>query len=168
MLSGCAGSGMLVQPHNPEKILHYSKLSDIDESRNLNNFVIYINEGESIPLKINMDTEFMEFKEDHVNIVAKQKLYFMIQMPENLSETELQTLNKFEAGDFTDMSQSERRQFLNDYMLYISRDAIHWAPLYGGRAYREVLGFKEGTISLGIMASATDGLGASLGIKTIK
>ena len=50
----------------------------------------------------------------------------------------------------------------------MSKDARHWAPLYGSRAYREVLGFKEGLISFGILAGTNDGLEANLEIRTVK
>jgi hypothetical protein len=66
------------------------------------------------------------------------------------------------------MSRQERSAFFKDYMLYVSKDTRHWAPLYGSRAYREVLGFKKGLISFGVMAGTRDGLEANLDIRTVK
>jgi hypothetical protein len=119
-------------------------------------------------LKLSMETDFMAFKQDHIDIVANQKLYFMIKMPDNLSADEMARLNKINARSFSEMSDAQKAAFLKDYMLYVSKDAVHWAPLYGSKAYREVLGFKAGLLSFGMMASTTDGLGASLDIRTVK
>lgn len=167
-LTSCAGNRLLTKPSSSDKIIHYSQLKSWDETRNLNNYVVYVNKGETIPLKISMETDFMDFKQDQIDIVAKQKLYFMIKMPENLSTEELAKLNKLNARSFSEMSNKQRAEFLKDYMLYVSKDAIHWAPLYGSKAYREVLDFKAGLLSLAIMANTTDGLGVSLDIRTVK
>lgn len=167
-VAGCASNRLLTKPSSPDKIIHYSQLKSWDETRNLNNCVAYVNKGETIPLKLSMETDFMEFKQDQIDLVAKQKLYFMIEMPENLSADELAKLYKLNARSFSKMSADQRAEFLKDYMLYVSKDAIHWAPLFGSRAYKEVLGFKAGLFSFAILASTTDGLGASLDIRTVK
>jgi hypothetical protein len=168
VVAGCAGHKVLVKTVSPGKMIHYSELQGWDETKSLNGHVIYINAGETIPLKITMESDFMAFKQDHVDLVAKQKLYFMIKMPENLSDEGLARINTLTGRDVANMSDRQRKTFFQDYMLYLSRDAAHWAPLYGSRAYRKVLGFKEGTISLGLMAGTRDGLAANLGIRTIK
>lgn len=168
ILSSCGGRGVIVKHPNPDKMMHFSELAAVGENQNLNNYVLYVNEGDSIPLKISMDTEFMAFKEDKIHFLAKQKLYFMIKMPESLTEEEIQRLNSLKAENFAEMSKAERNALFEKYMLYISKDAKEWAPLYGSRAYREVLGFSKGTVSLGLMAGKENGLGGSLEVQTIK
>lgn len=167
VVTSCAGNKILTRPSAPNQLIHYSELKGMDETRNLNNCVFYVNKGESIPLKLSMETDFMEFKQDQVDIIAKQRLYFMIKMPENLSANELAKLNQLDARSFSEMSGAQRAAFLKNYMLYVSKDAVRWAPLYGSRAYREVLGFKKGLLSFGILASTGDGLKASLDIRTV-
>jgi hypothetical protein len=63
---------------------------------------------------------------------------------------------------------TKERLFFKDYMIYLSKDAVHWAAMSNGKAPKKVLGFKSGRISFGIMASTTKGLGASLNLKTVK
>ena len=167
-MAGCSGHKILVRPFAPENIFHVSELKDWKDVANLNNCVFYLNKGDSVPLRLSMDTDFMEFKQDRIDLVAKEKLYFMIKIPENLSADELAHLKKLNARSFSKMSARQRAAFLKDYMLFVSKDAQHWAPLYGSKAYRQILGFKKGLLSFGIMASATDGLGASLDIRTVK
>jgi hypothetical protein len=167
-LSGCAGHKVLTKPFESQKMIHFSQIKNWDETKSLNNYVIYLNEGDSFPLALSIDTDFMAFKQDHIDIVAKQKLYFMIEMPENLSTEELAKLYKLDAQSFFEMSADQKKAFFKNYKLYLSKDALHWAPLYSPKAVKEVLGFKTGMVSAGIMASTTDGLGASLILKLVK
>jgi hypothetical protein len=168
VISGCAGQKIVTRPFEPQRIIHFSQLKDWDETKSLNNYVLYLNEGDTFPLAISMDTDFMAIKQDRIDIVAKQKLYFMIEMPENLSTEDLAKLYKLDAQSFSDMSADQKKALLKDFRLYLSKDALHWAPLYSPGAVKKVLGFKTGMVSLGMMASTTDGLGASLNLKTIK
>jgi len=167
-ITGCAGQKVLVKPAIAEKVIHYSELRGWDETKNLNGYVVYVNEGETIPLKLSMESDFMDFKQDRIDVIAKQKLYFMIKMPEDLSAAELARLEDLKTDHFSKMSREEKSAFFKDYMLYVSRDAKHWAPLYGSRAYRKVLGFKHGLIHFGIMAGPANGLEANLAIETVK
>jgi hypothetical protein len=167
-ITGCAGQKVLVNPVSAEKMIHHSALKGWDETKNLNGYVVYVNEGETIPLKISMESDLMDFKQNRIDVIAKQKLYFLIKMPEDLTAEALARLNHLDFEHFSNMSRRERSAFLKDYMLYVSKDARHWAPLYGSRAYREVLGFKEGLISFGILAGTNDGLEANLEIRTVK
>lgn len=167
-MSGCAGHKVLTMPAEPQKMLHFSDLKNWDETMSLNHYVIYLNKGDTFPLKLSLDTDFMGFKQDRVDIVAKQKLYFMIEMPENLPPEELAELNKLDADRFAEMSADQKKDFFKKFKLYVSKDALHWAPMHRPKAMREVMGYKSGTVSLGMMASTTEGLVASLIIKTIK
>ncbi len=167
-MTGCAGHKVLTKPVESENRLHFSQLKNWDETKSLNNYAVYVNKGDTIPLVLSMDTDFMEFKQDQIDIVAKQKLYFMIKMPENLSKDELARLNKIDARSLAEMGDNQKKALLKNYMLYVSKDALHWAPLCGGKAFKEVLGFRTGTLSLGMTASTTDGLEANLNIKALK
>ena len=168
ILSGCAGHRILTKPFDPQRIMHFSELKNWDETKSLNNYVIYMNAGDTFPLTLSMNTDFMAIKQDRIDIVAKQKLYFMIEMPENLSVEELAKIYKLDAQSFSDMSADQQKAFFQDFRLFLSKDSLHWAPLYSPKAVKEVLGFKGGMVSLGMMASTTDGLGASLNVKTVK
>lgn len=168
ILSGCAGHRILTKPFEPQRIMHFSQLKNWDETKSLNNYVIYLNKGDTFPLALSMDTDFMAIKQDRIDIVAKEKLYFMIEMPENLSTEELAKIYKLDAQRLSDMSADQKKALFKDFRLYLSKDALHWAPLYNPKAVKEVLGFKTGMFSLGVMASTTDGLGASFNLKTVK
>jgi hypothetical protein len=93
----------------------------------------------------------------------------MVKIPENLNAEELAKLRQLNAQVFSEMSDEQRTDLLKNVRLHISKDAVHWAPLYGGgNSYREILGFKQGQLSFGFLASVTEGLMASMNIRTVK
>lgn len=168
ILVGCSGQKVLTAPSDPEKTFHFKNLKGWEKTDSLNNYVVYVNKGDTVPLAISMDTDFLDFKQNQIEMVAKRKLYFRIKMPDNLSKEEIAKLNKITAEGVSKWSADQQKAFLEKYMLYISTDAIHWAPLNSKQALKKILGFKMGALSAGMKASTTDGLGASLNIKTIK
>ena len=168
LMAGCAGKRMEVKSYEKQNFLHFSQLREWDETKSLNDHVIYVNEGDAIPLALAMDTDFMDFKQDHIDIVAKKKIYFRIKMPDNLTADEIAELNRVDADRISRWSDAERREFFKNFMIYISTDAAHWAPLSSIKSWRKVFGFQQGTISFGIAAGTTEGLEAGLNIKTIK
>ncbi|MFW9845747.1 MAG: hypothetical protein ACFFD6_03280, partial [Candidatus Thorarchaeota archaeon] len=80
----------------------------------------------------------------------------------------LARLNKITAQNVSEWSSDQKKVFFKNYILYVSTDAIHWAPLYGKNALKEVLGYKMGMVSFGMKVSTIDGLGAVLQIITVK
>lgn len=66
------------------------------------------------------------------------------------------------------MEPQKQADIFKDFMLFVSKDGVHWAPLSGRNAVREVLGYKEGRFSFGMMAGQSEGLEASLDIRVIK
>jgi len=158
----------MVRSFEPEHVIHHSRLKQWDKTENLNDYAVFIDKGETIPLAIELDTDFAAFKQGKIDIVAKKKLYFIIKVPQDLSEAQLAELNSVDAKSVSQWSDEQRRAFLKNYQLYISTDAEHWAPLNNLNAVRKILGYKAGTLSLGMKASTAEGLGASLYIKTIE
>ena len=167
-MTGCAGHQVMTRSVESQRMIHYSEIQKWDETKTLNNYVIYINPGETIPMAISIDTDFVALKQNQIDLVAKQKLYFLIEMKEDLTPEEVAKLNTLNAQSFANMSPQEKDAFLKDYKLYISRDAVHWAPLYDGRAVGKAMGCEHGEMSAGMFVSTTNGLGTSLNIKTIK
>jgi hypothetical protein len=167
-MAGCAAPGVLTKPSDPSRIMHFSDVEKWDATKSLNDHVFYVNQGETLPLSLSIESDFMAAKQDHIDILAKEKIYFMVKMPSNLSMEELKKLNTIDAQSLSKMDAHQRKAFFKDYMIYVSKDAVHWAPMNNGKALKQVLGFRSGIISFGMMASTTKGLGASLNLKTVK
>jgi hypothetical protein len=167
-LTGCAGNRMAVKHYEEDRILHFSELQEWDETKSLNNYVVYLDKGDTFPLVLTMDTDFIDFKQDRIDIVAKKKIYFRVEMPENLTAEDLSELSQVNAERVSQWSAAEKRAFFKKYMLHVSTDALHWAPLSSVKALREALGYSEGIISCALMAAPTHGLEASFMMKTLK
>lgn len=168
IMAGCAGRKMLVKSFEPENIMHYSDLTQLEDTKSINHIALFIEKGESIPLTLSMDTDFMAIKQEQIDLIAKRKLYFMVNMPADLSEAQLAELSNTDARTVSKWSPAQRSAFLKNFKLFLSTDAIHWAPITSRKARRQVLGYKAGMLSLGMQASTTRGLGASLHIKTVR
>ena len=168
IMGGCAGGKVVTQSFPQGKIIHYTAINELEESLHPEQYVVYINEGEKIPLKLSMASDFLDFSQDHIDLVAKQKLYFRIEVPKNMTAAQWQELTKMDAQAISAMEPQKQADMFKDFMLYISKDGVRWAPLSGRNAVREVLGYKEGRLSFGMMAGQSEGLEASLDIRVIK
>ena len=167
-MTGCAASGVMTKSVEPNHIMHFTEVKTWPEDKNMNNQVFYVNPGETLPLSLSIDSDFMALKQDHIDVIAREKLYFLVKMPADLSIDELKRLNTMDAKKLNEMDDAQRKAFLKDYMIYLSMDGQHWAPLNSGKAIKKVLGFRSGRLSFGMMFSTSKGLGASLDMKTVK
>ena len=168
IMGGCAGGKVVTQSFPQEKTIHYTAINELKESLHPEQYVVYINAGEKIPLKLSMESDFLDFSQDHIDLVAKQKLYFRLEVPKNMTAAQWQELKKMDAKAISLMEPQKQAELFRDFMLFISKDGVQWAPLSGSNAVKEVLGYKEGRLSLGMMAGPAEGLGASLDIRVIK
>jgi hypothetical protein len=89
----------------------------------------------------------------------------MVKMPDNPTKEELERVEKL---NWESMSKSELEKFFERYMLYVSVDAVHWAPIYDGKALKRVTGIKRGTFSFGIGMDKKEGVKSVLSVKTEK
>jgi hypothetical protein len=168
IMGGCAGGKVVTLSFPQEKIIHYTAINELEESMHPEQYVVYINEGEKVPLKLSMESDFLDFSQDHIDLVAKQKMYFRVEVPKNITAAQWQELKKMDAQTISAMEPQKQADFFKDFMLFISKDGVNWAPLSGKNAVREVLGYKEGQFSFGMMTGQAEGLGASLDIRFIK
>ena len=166
--TGCTGTRVQTRQYSPEEVVHYSRLKNGDEAGTPNGRVFYVDRGETIPLKISMETDFMGFKQDRIDIIARQKLYFRIEIAGDISADQMKSLKRLDARALSGMTGPQRAELLKYYTIYVSKDALQWAPLEDRKACREVLGFKGGLLSFVIQPNGDGGFEASLDIKTTK
>jgi hypothetical protein len=95
-MADCNTAGVLTKSFEPSNIMHFSEIKKRDKTEILNNIVVYVNPGDTLPLALSMDSDFMAFKQDHIDIVVKEKIYFMTKWPEDLTATELKKLKEKE------------------------------------------------------------------------
>lgn len=165
LISGCGGNSVVVKKFEPAHVVHVRQLEKLDNIADLKNYAGYLDKGDTFPLTLHIDNDVIGVTQKSIDVVIKQKLYFMVKMPENPTKEELEKLEKL---DFESMSKSEQMNFFNRYMLYVGTDAMHWAPMYDGRALKRVLGIKGGTFSLGFGMDKKEGVKSVLTVKTDK
>ncbi len=165
LVSGCGGNNIVVKKFEPTHVVHVSQLEKLDNIADLKNYAGYLNKGDTFPLKLDIDSNIVGIRQKTLDIVLKQKLYFMMKLPENPTKEELAKLEKL---DFANMSKSEQESFFSRYMLYVGTDAEHWAPICDGRALKRVLGIKGGTFSLEFGMDEKEGVKSVLTVKTEK
>jgi hypothetical protein len=168
VIAGCAGTNIISKEFGPENTIHYSRLDKLKSIPTLNNYAVYLDKGDRFPLELSFDTDFIGIADRKINIVAKQKLFFMLKIPENLSKVELAELETLSKEKLSEMSESDRRKFSANFMLYISKDAKEWAPVSDLKAIKKVFGSKGGTISFGMGMSKKEGIWSCLVIKEVR
>ena len=169
-ISGCAGTNIISKEFRSENIVHYSQLDKLESTSTLNRYVAYLDKGDMFPMEISCDTDIIGIKDEKINMVAKQKLFFMLKMPENISKEELLELDNLNKGKISKMSEADKKNFFNNFMLYISKDATEWAPISDIKSIKKVFGTKSkgGTISFGMGMSKKEGIWSYLDVKEAK
>jgi len=130
--------------------------------------VVYLDKGDTFPLELSLDTSIIGIADQKIDMVAKQRLFFMLKMSEDLSKEELAELENLNKEKLSEMSESDKRKLFENFMLYISKDAVAWAPVADIKAIKKVFGSKGGAISFGMGMSSKKGIWSSLGIKEVK
>jgi hypothetical protein len=168
VIAGCAGNNIILKEFRPENTVHYSQLDKLGGISALNSYAVYLDKGDRFPLELSFDTDIIGIADRRIDMEAKQKLYFMLKMPENLSNEELAELENLSKEKISEMSESDKRKFFANYMLYISRDATEWAPVGDIKAIKKVFGIKGGTISFGVGISEKQGIRSYFDVKEVR
>ena len=77
IIVGCTKPSIIVQDFKTEQMIHYSQMKNME---NLSNYVVYLNKGDKIPLKMTLDSEVLDINNEEINLILKQKVYFRLRM----------------------------------------------------------------------------------------
>jgi hypothetical protein len=161
--AGCGGNGIVVKKFDPSHVLHCKELRNLKNVTDLKEYAGYLDKGDTFPLMLSIDDDIIGVKQKSIDIAIKQKLYFMVKMPDDPTKEELRIIEQF---DWDSLGEAEQKKFVERYMLYVSRDALHWAPIYDGKALKQVMGIKGDRFSFGIGMTTEDGVKSVLTVKT--
>ncbi len=145
----CAKPKTVLEDTRPDSLIHYSQRDTVD---NLADYVVYLNKGDKIPIKMTMDSDVFGISDDVIHLILKQKLYFKINLPDDANKKE--------------MTKEEKQVFLRDVRIYLSPDARQWAPHTDLKSVESLFGLKGGQLSLGMQYDTSQGLGIFLKVKT--
>ncbi len=156
-LSGCATCRLTVHEFESDKIIHHSKVGQIENLRAFNEYAIYFDNGDAFPLDLDIDTNFIKAADDSIDLVFKKKIYLRMKVSEDISDDTLTDLENLDKQGITKISDKQRAELLKNITIFISTDAKNWAPIYNMKGVKKVLGFKKGSFSLGLGITKTDG-----------
>ena len=154
MIAGCAKPGIILQDFKPEQIIHHSQMKNIE---NISNYVVYLDKGDMIPVKMTLDSEVFDIANKEINLILKQKVYFRLRMPEGIN-----------VENSSAMSEEDKQELFKNLMIYLSSDAKRWAPYTDIKAVEQVFGIKDGSLSFGIGIMKEDGIRVFLNAKTTR
>jgi hypothetical protein len=152
MIVGCTKQNIILQDFGPEQIVHYSHIKNIEK---ISDYAIYLDKGDTIPVKMTLDSELVDIADWKCDLVLKKKVYFKLKIPEDIN-----------AKNKLSMSKNEKRNFLRNIMIYLSADAKRWVPYSDIRAAEKAFGIKGGSISFGMGITKQDGINIFLNAKT--
>ena len=164
---GCAQQHIVQKEFDPNRIRPLNELNTLNDISDLNNWVGYLDKGDSVPLKLSLESEWLGIRQDHVDLVAKRRIYFRITVPEDIPVERLEKILDLDVDTLSAMSNDERAQLFKDVMLYLSRDAVRWAPLNDRGALKEVFEIKGGTLSAGMGINDVEGAWIALSVKAL-
>jgi len=151
-IAGCSTQNIIQQTYNPNRIIHYSEIENID---NISNYVVYLNKGDKIPLKMTVDSDLLELNDDQINLILKQKVYFRVKMPDGINEEKISAMN-----------EQEKQEVSKNTLLYVSADAKNWATISDVKAIKHIFGIEGGSFSIGMGMTKEDGVLISMSAKT--
>ncbi len=168
MLQGCAGPQIVEHHFEQDKILHMSQLHEVNDNANIDEYVFYLNKGDTIPLNLQLTSEIIGIVEDHVNIELKRKLYFRIERTENTSQAELDKFLATTPEQMTEFQADHFAEILKKIKFFIIADGTSWALLIDKKAVKKILGLKGGSLSAGMAFSSEKGLWFLVSVKMHK
>ena len=155
VLIGCSKPTIINQRFDSEKIIHSSRIKNID---NLYDYVVYMDKGDTIPLKISLDSDILDVGGGSIDLVLKKKIYLRMDLPDTLKNDKMSS-----------MSEAEKNKYMKKVKFFISPDAVRWASLTDSNvveALKQLFGIKDGLFSAGLYMSKEKGINAIFKAKT--
>ena len=169
-LAGCAKPQVSRQDFPPEQIIHLNQFRKLKDPDAITSHVAYLDDGDIIPVKIKIESDLVGLYQDQVDLIVKQKTYFRLTFPPDMTREKLAKIMTLvmDQESLAQLTPDEKKMLFKGIMLYLSPDAIHWAPLSDMRALKELFGIKGGQVSLGASMSEAEGFGANFSLKINK
>jgi len=149
-LTGCAPLFSTVKHEfDIAHTIHYTKMADI--KGDIGDYTIYLDKADTLPVTVNIDSEFASAKDSKINLVLKKRLYFWIDFPKGIES----------------MNENEKQKALKKVRVLVSGDAKTWASTSGGiDVLKQALGIKTGSLTIGASITKESGIGLEVGVFT--
>lgn len=156
--TGCAREHVFQQQFADDRFIHMAQIQELEKVEDIDNYVYYLDKGDTIPLKLLLDSEVMEFAEEEINISLKKKIFFRCDTSTHLTERDKEILYSLTAETMVAMDDGELEKLLKNIRFFISTDGNSWALLTDMRGLKQVLGFDHGQLELGMGMNKDEGM----------
>lgn len=157
-LMGCAKPQIIEKQFAPDKIIHMSKSHLLKDAANLDQFVFYLNEGDTLPLKLKAKSDLIGFSQEQVDVVIKKKIFFRMEKGEDVTQADLEKIFAMTPDQITEMTPKQMEDLTKKIQLFISLNGTSWATLTDSKTVKEILGIERGEFSFGMAISGDEGL----------
>jgi hypothetical protein len=168
LVMGCAQTSVVVKEFPGDHIIHFNAFQKLDDPAIMDTYSVYLEKGDTFPLEISLNSDLIGFSEKKVNMVVKDRVYFRVKMPADITKEKLAELKNLSRETVSAMSDSDRQELFKDFMVYVSKDGTHWAACNDMAAIKGLFGIKGGSISLGMGMNEKDGIWSFLNIEMSK
>lgn len=167
LIFGCAQRPVVQKQFDQSQIRPLSELKTANNLEDTTNLVGYLDQGDSIPLKLGIESQWLGLRQDHVDLVTKQRIYLRLALPEDMTQDRLKKILNLDTEKLSALSETEQASLFKGVMLFLSPDAVNWAPLNNPTALKEVFDIKAGTLSAGMGMNETEGAWIALTVKEL-
>jgi hypothetical protein len=140
-------------------------LPKLDGVESLSAYVGYLDKGDIFPLSISFENDVVGTNLKTIDMVVKQKIYFMVKLPNSLSSEGLAKLDQLNTELISKVvSESD---IMQGFTVFVSKDAENWAYAWDWKGLKKAFGIGGGSFSYGVGINHDEGLTANLGIKLV-
>lgn len=166
LLAGCGGTGLVVKQVADADMIPMRDVGTIKNVQELDRYAAYYDQGEHLPLQLDVTTDIIETQEKKIDLVFKKRVYFRVERSQNLSDAQFVDLQK-QWADRSTLSDSQKAEFAKQFMLYVSLDGKQWAAVNNPEALRQVLKIGGGNIAFGFGVDGKTGISGKFSLQTI-
>lgn len=165
-LLGCAQHHLVRESFSQDRIYPLNEFNALKEPADIFGSVAYLQPGDKIPFKVSLESDWFGIERGKVELVAKRKIYFRITLPKDISRERMQKLANLSDQELLAMNQPQIAALFNGVMLYLSKDAVNWAPINDKKALKEAFDIKGGTLTAGMGMNEAEGPWLALRVTT--
>ncbi|MCP4747892.1 MAG: hypothetical protein GY874_17405 [Desulfobacteraceae bacterium] len=157
-LLGCSTSKIARHTYDPGRIVHLNQYKTFKSPADINQHIAYLNPGDTIPLKLSVQSNLIKVRQNDLDLIVRKKIYFKIRFPEDYTQNQFEQLHTLDQKRLGAMSQKEKKALFSGIMFYISKNAIDWAPLKDQKALKRILDIENGSMGFGLAMNEKQGL----------
>lgn len=141
-------SSVIIKQVSHDQMIYYKDVTSLTEGLdNSDEYVIFLKKGDSIPLQVTLENDFVAVEDKDVTLIAKKNIYFMIR---NLEID----------------SSSKKYKITANSRIYVSFDALQWSPVYDLDGFKQIAKIEDESVSFGFSVGQDRAIRSNLVIES--